>query len=67
MRKIFVTLFFCAWAFAATGSVSGTITSDGQGLPGANVSLIGAFKGSATDSVGNYFIDRTLLQIRRRK
>ena len=56
MRKTFIILFFSSWAFAATGSVSGTITSDGLGLPGANISLIGASLGTATDSVGNYYI-----------
>ncbi|SVB26650.1 uncharacterized protein METZ01_LOCUS179504, partial [marine metagenome] len=56
MRKTFIILFFSSWAFAATGSVSGTIASDGLGLPGANISLIGASMGTATDSVGNYYI-----------
>ena len=56
MRKTFIILFLSSWVFAATGSVSGTISSDRLGLPGANVSLIGSNLGAVTDSVGNYYL-----------
>ncbi len=56
MRKTFIILFLSSWVFAATGSVSGTISSDRLGLPGANVSLIGSNLEAVTDSVGNYYL-----------
>ena len=56
MRKTFIILFLSSFVFAATGSVSGKITSDGFELPGANISLIGSNLGAVTDSVGNYYL-----------
>jgi len=56
IRIIFTTIFFGTVVYASTGSVSGTIASNGQGLPGANVSLIGSDLGAVTDSLGNYYL-----------
>ena len=56
IRIIFTTIFFGTVVYASTGSVSGTIASNGQGLPGANVSLIGSNLGAVTDSLGNYYL-----------
>ena len=39
-----------------TGKISGTVTSDGQALAGANVILEGTTSGAATDADGQYYI-----------
>ena len=61
MRKIsqlvalFVLVSF-AWT-QTTGKIRGTInSSDGQALAGANVTVDGTSKGSATDAEGNFTI-----------
>ena len=56
IKTICITIFLATIVYSSTGSVSGTIASEGQLLPGANVSLIGSYLGTVTDSVGNYFL-----------
>ncbi|MBH49820.1 MAG: hypothetical protein CMG69_03605 [Candidatus Marinimicrobia bacterium] len=58
IKTICITIFLATIVYSSTGSVSGTIASEGQVLPGANVSLIGSNLGAVTDSVGNYLLSR---------
>ncbi|MDD9880322.1 MAG: TonB-dependent receptor [Candidatus Marinimicrobia bacterium] len=39
-----------------TGKISGTVTSDGQPLVGANITLEGISSGAATDESGTYYV-----------
>ncbi len=61
MRK-FAILFLTAilsvglYAQNLTGKISGTVSSDGQPLVGANVILEGTSSGAATDENGTYYI-----------
>ena len=56
MRSTFIILFFTSFCFSQIGSVSGKVASDGLGLPGANVSLIGSDLGAVTDSLESYYL-----------
>ncbi|AEI48934.1 SusC/RagA family TonB-linked outer membrane protein [Runella slithyformis] len=63
LRKSF-TIVFCIFllgvgAFAQNRTVTGKVTSttDGQAMPGVNVTLKGASSGSTTDTEGNYRIN----------
>ena len=61
MKRIFTSLLFCAvavFAFAQTGSVSGTVTDGDTGEPvlGATVVIKGTSKGSVTDFDGSFTI-----------
>ena len=42
--------------FSQTGNVSGLVSSDGQGLAGANVVLEGTSYGAAADAEGQYYV-----------
>jgi hypothetical protein len=61
MRKL-ATLFFAMifsvglTAQSLTGKLSGTVSSDGEPLVGANVILEGTSSGAATDINGTYYI-----------
>lgn len=52
--SVFMALFWAAIANAQ--SVSGTVSADGQPLPGATVLIKGTSKGTSTDFDGNYAI-----------
>ena len=61
MKKLtilFLAALMTAGLFAQnlTGKISGTVTSDGQPLVGANVILEGTSSGAATDESGAYYI-----------
>ena len=61
MKKLtilFLTTIFTAGLFAQnlSGKLSGTVTSDGQPLVGANVVLQGTSSGAATGEDGTYYI-----------
>ena len=61
MKKLtilFLAALMTAGLFAQslTGKISGTVTSDGQPLVGANVILEGTSSGAATDESGVYYI-----------
>ncbi|MBC8344741.1 MAG: TonB-dependent receptor [Candidatus Marinimicrobia bacterium] len=61
MRKLailFFAMIFSAGLYAQslTGKLSGTVSSDGQPLVGANVILEGTLSGAATDANGTYYI-----------
>lgn len=58
---IFLTLFFSFTLFSQEfGTVKGRVIDEttGEGLPGANVILIGTRFGSATDRYGNFVIEK---------
>ena len=61
MKKLtilFLAALMTAGLFAQnlTGKISGTVTSDGQPLVGANVILEGTSSGAATDETGTYYV-----------
>ena len=61
MRKLTILLFamiFSVGLYAQNlaGKLSGTVSSDGQPLVGANVILEGTSSGAATDENGTYYI-----------
>jgi hypothetical protein len=61
MKKL-TTLFLaimmttCLFAQNMSGKISGTVTSDGQPLVGANVIIEGTSSGAATDETGTYYV-----------
>lgn len=60
-RKLLSTFLFMflfvPLVWAQTGSIEGTVTdNNGESIPGANVLLVEASKGAATDADGNYSI-----------
>lgn len=58
MQKVFIPLFII-FSIALSGqsvTISGSVTSEGESLPFANVYLAGSEKGAATDENGNYTI-----------
>ncbi|WP_242015628.1 SusC/RagA family TonB-linked outer membrane protein [Robertkochia marina] len=65
MSRTFQSLMFCAvlclsqWAAAQSQAITGTVVSEGDGvpLPGVTVSLKGSASGTSTDFNGNYTIE----------
>ena len=43
-----------ASALAQPGTVSGTVTGDGEPLPGATISVVNTLMGTTSDNDGNY-------------
>lgn len=56
-KTVLIEIIFLSTIFAENGSLSGRVTSDLEGLAGANVFLIGTTLGAVTDSLGNYNIE----------
>ena len=61
MRKLAILFFAMIFSIGLTaqnltGKMSGTVSSDGQPLVGANVILEGTSSGAATDVNGTYYI-----------
>jgi len=50
------TVTLSSFALSQTGNISGVVSSDGQGLPGANVILEGTPYGTAANVSGEYYI-----------
>jgi len=50
------TVTLSSFLLSQTGNLSGVISSDGQGLPGANVVLEGTSLGAAADAEGKYTV-----------
>ncbi|NGP77023.1 SusC/RagA family TonB-linked outer membrane protein [Balneolaceae bacterium YR4-1] len=64
LKKLLATMiamFLCGvgMAFAQTGTISGTVTDSqtGEVIPGVNVFVVGAERGSATNAEGQYTIE----------
>ena len=53
---LLIKIAFISTILADYGSLSGKVISDGDGLAGANVFLIGTTLGAVTDSIGQYRI-----------
>ena len=51
-----ITVTLSSFLLSQTGNLSGVVSSDGQGLPGANVVLEGTSFGAAADAEGAYFV-----------
>ena len=56
-KLITLSLSLICLIFSEEGSISGKVTSNGQGLAGANVFLKGTTLGAVTDSSGNYSVN----------
>jgi TonB-linked SusC/RagA family outer membrane protein len=58
LRRIyfFAILIFSSVTVANAQTITGTVTSEGEPLPGASVSIKGTSKGTSTDFDGNYTI-----------
>ncbi|WP_084708890.1 SusC/RagA family TonB-linked outer membrane protein [Siansivirga zeaxanthinifaciens] len=58
-KKSWLCLFFALSSFIVINSqtISGTVTADGQPLPGATVLIKGMTKGTSTDFDGNYILE----------
>jgi TonB-linked SusC/RagA family outer membrane protein len=61
LKKIWMCAALLLFSMAMTNAqtVSGTVTADGQPLPGATVLLKGTTKGASTDFDGNFTIEAT--------
>ena len=60
MKKLSIILligFTSAFLFGQVGQLSGVVSSDNEGLAGANVILEGTPYGTAANVAGEYFID----------
>ena len=55
-RFIVFAVILSSFVLGQTGNVSGLVSSDGQGLAGANVVLEGTSFGAAADAEGAYFV-----------
>ncbi|RED47840.1 SusC/RagA family TonB-linked outer membrane protein [Seonamhaeicola aphaedonensis] len=55
--KLFTILFFSCVAMSFAQTVTGTVTADGQPLPGATVLVKGTTTGTSTDFDGNFSIN----------
>ena len=58
LTTLFLSIMMTTGLFAQnlTGKISGTVSSDGQPLVGANVTLEGTSSGAATDENGTYYV-----------
>jgi len=58
LTTLFLAIIMTTGLFAQnlTGKISGTVTSDGQPLVGANVIIEGTSTGAATDETGTYYV-----------
>ncbi|MBT5440294.1 MAG: TonB-dependent receptor, partial [Candidatus Marinimicrobia bacterium] len=58
LTTLFLAIMMTTGLFAQnlTGKISGTVSSDGQPLVGANVTLEGTSSGAATDENGTYYV-----------
>ncbi|WP_293297321.1 TonB-dependent receptor [Allomuricauda sp.] len=56
---LFLVMFPFGLCWAQTGTVTGTVTSqdDGMPLPGASVVIVGTTRGTTTDFDGNYILE----------
>jgi len=55
--KLLATMFFLISAFSFAQTITGTVSADGQPLPGATVIIKGTNTGTSTDFDGNYAIN----------
>ena len=58
LTTLFLAIIMTTGLFAQnlTGKISGTVSSDGQPLVGANVIIEGTSTGAATDENGTYYV-----------